>query len=187
MFRRPLPTAAVLLLLCFFFALLLLLPSQGNAFWCGYGQRTESVVEYKRTQQECEPRHIACFLASCSSGKQQWFSWGCGEVTRNEDSDCISNATGEMIKELPSDRPWLCDCTFSKKGESVDMGPPDLPSTTTKAPPVPRSTTTTTKGSRTAKSGGGRPFVKTHYLLFALQMIFGFVPAIFVGLSGRTV
>uniref|UniRef100_A0A183BUY5 Uncharacterized protein n=1 Tax=Globodera pallida TaxID=36090 RepID=A0A183BUY5_GLOPA len=40
-----------------------------------------------------------------------------------------------MIKKFSSDRPWLCNCTFGKKGESVDMGPPDLRSSITKAPP----------------------------------------------------
>uniref|UniRef100_A0A183BUY0 Uncharacterized protein n=1 Tax=Globodera pallida TaxID=36090 RepID=A0A183BUY0_GLOPA len=189
--RRPLPTATVQLLLCFFFALLLLLPSECNALKCGFGRRTDSEVLIERIQHECEPEHIGCRLSSCSSGKQQWFAWGCSKIIKVENSNCIPLAIDAVMKDYPSDRPWLCDCTFSKRGESVDMGPPDLPSTITKAPPVPRSTTTTTKGSQSTKSGGGkesrggRLIVKTH-LVVALQMIIGFVPAIFVGLRSRT-
>uniref|UniRef100_A0A914I647 Uncharacterized protein n=1 Tax=Globodera rostochiensis TaxID=31243 RepID=A0A914I647_GLORO len=80
---------------------------------------------------------------------------------------------------------------------SADLGPSDFPSSiTTKGPPVPSTTTTTTtttttKRSRTTKSdggkksGGGRLIVKPH-LVFSLQMIIGFVPAMFVGLNGST-
>uniref|UniRef100_A0A183BPY3 Transmembrane protein n=1 Tax=Globodera pallida TaxID=36090 RepID=A0A183BPY3_GLOPA len=62
---------------------------------------------------------------------------------------------------------WACECSFGEADESTDMAPPGT-------------------SFRKKKSGSGRPFVKTHYLLFALQMIIGFVPAMFVSLSSRT-
>uniref|UniRef100_A0A183CSS7 Uncharacterized protein n=1 Tax=Globodera pallida TaxID=36090 RepID=A0A183CSS7_GLOPA len=109
------------------------------------GRRTESEVLDERWQRECNSSHIACYLISCSSGEKAFFDWGCSMYIRIEDtSSCIPKATDHVIREHPSDRPWLCDCTFGKKGESVDMGPPDLRSSITKAPPVPRSITTTT-------------------------------------------
>uniref|UniRef100_A0A183BUY1 Neur_chan_LBD domain-containing protein n=1 Tax=Globodera pallida TaxID=36090 RepID=A0A183BUY1_GLOPA len=81
----------------------------------------------------------------------------------------------KATRDYHSTDPWTCEMTFSKKGGNVDIGPPDLP----------KSTTTTTTTTKATKSGGGRLIVKA-YLVVALQMIFGFVPAIFVGLSGRT-
>uniref|UniRef100_A0A914HEI9 Uncharacterized protein n=1 Tax=Globodera rostochiensis TaxID=31243 RepID=A0A914HEI9_GLORO len=184
MCRRPLPTAAVqLLLFCFFFALL---PSQSNALTCGYGQRTESKVVEESYQKKCDSTYIACRLASCSSGEKAFFAWGCSLVISEEGSNCKSLVTADVTEDYPSEHEWTCNCTFGKLGESVDMAPPDLPSTTTTT-----TTTTTTKRSRSTKSGGGeksgggRLIVKTQ-LVLTLQMFIGFVPAMFVGLSGRT-
>uniref|UniRef100_A0A914HHU4 Secreted protein n=1 Tax=Globodera rostochiensis TaxID=31243 RepID=A0A914HHU4_GLORO len=183
MCRRPLPTTAVqLLLFCFFSALLLLLPSQGNALWCGYGQRTESKVLIPRIQHECKSEHIGCNFINCSSGKQQWFGWGCSRIITKENTNCTSRSIELATKRFRSTEKWTCDCSFGELGESVDLAPPDLPSTTT---------TTTTKRSRTTKSGGGkksgggRLIVKTH-LVIAFQMFIGIMPAVFVGLRSRT-
>uniref|UniRef100_A0A914HGJ7 Uncharacterized protein n=1 Tax=Globodera rostochiensis TaxID=31243 RepID=A0A914HGJ7_GLORO len=170
---RPLQNA--ILLTCFFFVALL--PCHCNGLTCGAGMRMNQRVHINSTVEECSDQHITCFLLNCTAGlkirnntdkyRLRFVQWNCSESTASDDGGKCNEAGLELAleKQEPAKNttPWTCQCTFGPFNQSLDLTPAGM-----------------------GPNRGGRLFVKTHYLLFALQMIIGFVPAMFVGLSGRT-